>query len=184
MEKLADILKAGTLPALAVALAAGALLLGFDRGVVPIPGDSYIFATWAALAIGTTLTLTGALKALSNFVKPSVWIVHLRNKRDRERKAEEHIKYMTERDRDIIAYLLHHNQKTFSGAMDGGYARELIALGLIDRATRPGYAFSPEDIPFSVNEQAWRVFERHRDRFPYRGDDDKPLPWRVPWELR
>ncbi|RZJ00017.1 MAG: hypothetical protein EON90_09255 [Brevundimonas sp.] len=184
VEKLADILKAGTLPALALALAAGALLIGFHRGVVPIPGDPFLFGTWAALAIGTTLTLTGALKALSNFVKPGVWIVRFRDEHDRKREAKQYLGHMTDHDREIVAYLLHHNQKTFTGAADGGYARELIARGLINRALRPGYAFYPDDTPFVVNEQAWKVLVKHRDQFPYQAASDAPYPWRVPWQLQ
>lgn len=184
MDKLIDVLKAGTWKAFGLAIAAGLAIAGLRLGIIPDPGTTFVFAVYVAFLLGCALTLVGAFQALAGYIQPGVWLVHWRNQGDRKREAKNYIEFMTEDDRKIIGYLLHHNRKTFSGSIDGGYARELIARGIINQATRPGYSFDPENIPFAVNEQAWKVFVARKDEFPLIDDDDGGHPWRVPWMLR
>ncbi|WP_312218736.1 hypothetical protein [Brevundimonas sp.] len=184
MDKLLDVLKAGTWKALGLAIASGLAIVGLRLGLIPDPGKPIVFGAYALFLLGSALTVVGALQALAGYLKPGVWIVHWRDKGDRRREAEDYIEFMTEEDRKIIGHLLHLNRKTFSGAMDGGYARELIARGIVNQATRPGYHYDPENIPFVVNEQAWKVLSKRKDEFPLIEDDGGGDPWRVPWMLR
>ena len=184
MDKLLDVLKAGTWKAFALCIAAGLAIAGLHMKMIPDPGAPITFGVYALFLLGAALTVVGALQALAGYVKPGVWIVHWRNQGDRKREAEEYIEFMTEEDRKIIGHLLHHNRKTFSGAIDGGNARELISRGIINQATRPGYSFDPENIPFMVNEQAWKVLSKRKDEFPLIEDEDGGDPWRVHWMLR
>ncbi len=184
MDKLLDVLKAGTWKAFALAIAAGLAIAGLRLELIPDPGAPIVFGVYALFLLGCALTVVGALQALAGYVKPGVWFVHWRNKADRRREAETYIEFMTEEDRKIIGHLLHHNRKTFSASIDGGHARELIARGIINQATRPGYSFDPENIPFVVNEQAWEALSKRKAEFPLIEDDDGADPWRVDWRLR
>ena len=43
---------------------------------------------------------------------------------------------MTKEDKEIIGYLLHHNQKMFQAGVTGGYAAPLISKGIIRQDLR------------------------------------------------
>ena len=91
---------------------------------------------------------------------------------------------MTEKDREIIAYLLHRNHRMFTCELDGGHARLLRSRGILRIATRPGQQVEYSDVPFEIPSGVWRVLAQHRDQFPYLGDEDNPHPWRVHWMER
>jgi hypothetical protein len=54
---------------------------------------------------------------------------------DEEREIEEELSELTKQDREILSYLLHHNQRMFECALDGGAARMLICRGIVRRAS-------------------------------------------------
>jgi hypothetical protein len=87
-------------------------------------------------------------------------------------------------ERDIIAYLLAHNQKIFTCAADGGYAVTLISRGIVIHATQPGHRYASEDVPMAIPDNVWKVLLRHRGYAPPPKGETEPHPWRVPWSLR
>jgi hypothetical protein len=101
-----------------------------------------------------------------------------------ERQIEEELEELTDQDREILAYLLHHNQRMFECAMDGGNARMLISRGIVRTALRPGQGFDSENVPMEVPRTVWSVLKKHRSKFPYEGSDEDGHPWRVHWMLR
>jgi hypothetical protein len=102
---------------------------------------------------------------------------------DEEQRIKEELSELAERDREILAYLLHHNQRMFECAMDGG-ARMLISRGIVRSALRPGQVFDPENMPMEIPRPIWNVLKRHRSMFPYEPSEDGGHPWRVHWMLR
>jgi hypothetical protein len=97
------------------------------------------------------------------------------------RDAERYIPFMTEKEKQIIGYLLKHNQKTFTAAVDGGYAVTLIARGIIVRQMAPGQQALEQDVPMGVPEHIWEVLQNHKDEFPYKPDIHRGVeayPWR------
>lgn len=103
---------------------------------------------------------------------------------DEAKQVEEYIPFMTEKDREIIAYLLHRNQRMFTCEPDGGHARLLLSRGIVQIAARHGQQVDYSHVPFEIPMGVWRVLEKHREQFPYSGDDDDPHPWRVHWMAR
>lgn len=91
---------------------------------------------------------------------------------------------LNEKEREILAYLLHHNERLFSAAGDGGYASTLIARGMVADATRPGQVYHFSDVPMEVPRPVWALLKKHREKFPYNGNEDGPYPWRVHWMVR
>lgn len=95
--------------------------------------------------------------------------------------------YMTAKEREIVAYLLAHNQKMFTNTPDGGYANTLIAKGMVISAARPGQVCTFQDTPFAIPDNVWSVLVDHRDEFPYvesESGNEVPYPWRVHWMAR
>jgi hypothetical protein len=97
------------------------------------------------------------------------------------------IPQMTDKDREIIAYLLAKNQSMFTSTPDGGHANTLISKGIIVCALLPGQAYTEIDVPFRVPDYIWDVLLKHKAEFPYtppKAGETKPYPWRVSWMLR
>jgi hypothetical protein len=103
---------------------------------------------------------------------------------DEAEKAEEYIPFMTAKDKEIIAYLLHYNQRMFTCEPDGGHARLLLSRGIVYVAACPGQQVNYSDVPFEVPADVWAVLVKHKDKFPFLADDDDPHPWRVGWMER
>ena len=106
--------------------------------------------------------------------------------RQKTKEARDFISYMTDKDREIIGFLLYHNQKTFQADSDGGYAASLIARGIIRVACKPGQVFDPSWMPFEIPDYAWTVLEQNRSSFPYKppsnGETEKH-PWAIHWKV-
>jgi HEPN domain-containing protein len=91
----------------------------------------------------------------------------------------EELSELNEREREIIAYLLHRNQRMFTADLDGGYATTLISRGIVQRALRQGQAFDASDVPMEIPRSVWNIIKTMKDQFPYSGDEDDPHPWRA-----
>ena len=74
----------------------------------------------------------------------------------------EYIPHMTRNEKRIIGYLIHHNDKMFTGAVDGGYAVTLISRKIVVRALQGGQAFDAEDTPFAIPDDVGRFLSRIR----------------------
>jgi hypothetical protein len=96
------------------------------------------------------------------------------------------IQYLTDVDRNIIGYLLEHNQKTFTHALDGGYASVLISKGYIVCSMRPRQVAPDWEVPFTVPDNVWEVFSEHKESFPCEASKRTvaDCPWAIPWEQR
>jgi hypothetical protein len=94
-------------------------------------------------------------------------------------EIKEELNELTAKEKEIIAYLLHKNNRLFTADLDGGHAATLISRGIVRNALRPGQAFSPEDVPMEIPRQIWTLLKSMAPQFPYEGDEDDPYPWRV-----
>lgn len=97
---------------------------------------------------------------------------------------EDYIPYMTQVDREIVAYLLHHNQRMFECAWDGGNASLLIARGIVRSAQREGQIVDAENVPMAIPKHVWNLLMKHKSEFPYKPSKDGGDPWRVHWKVR
>ena len=107
--------------------------------------------------------------------------------RNKAKEVNDFIPYMTDKDREIIGYLLYHNQKTFQASSDGGYAASLIAKGIVRVACKQGQIIDHSLVPFEVPDFAWEVLEQNRDSFPYKPPQKSKTedhPWIIPWQAR
>jgi hypothetical protein len=144
-----------------------------------------VLAGTFAFLITAFLTLASFIVALVRFVPVQHWIVHWINGIRSRRAIRNYIPHMTPKEREIIAYLLGHNQKMFTAAQDGGYATTLLSRGIVVIALRPGQVFLGEDTPMAIPDDVWKVLVQHKSDFPITDEvKDGPHPWRVHWMAR
>jgi hypothetical protein len=135
-----------------------------------------------AVFVGVALTLANLLE----YFAVGKRFAHWRRRVEVRREVREYLPQMTQRERDIVAYLLAHNQTVFPSDADGGYARTLISKGIVVSALRPGQVLpSDHDYPFMIPSHVWtKVLVPHKSQFPYTPPADGTVvhPWRQhPW---
>ena len=134
------------------------------------------------------LAIASMLSAMFRFFPVQKWIVRAWRVREAKKAARDYIPFMTEQEKQIIAYLLAKNQKMFSAESDGGYAAPLLSRGIVVIAAQPGQHVTTTDVPMAIPDHVWSVLESYRTQFPYtkpnRRDGIEPYPWRIPWQLR
>lgn len=101
-----------------------------------------------------------------------------------ELHLSEEIESLSKKEREILAYLLHHNQRMFTCDVGGGHAITLISRGIVRRALKSGQVFDYDDMPVEIPAEVWRFLRARIEQFPYEGDDGSPHPWRKHWMER
>ena len=129
----------------------------------------YIFIAFGAVGI-----LEWIVKKAGQYIK----------RRNHWKTIENYIPHMTDKEREIIAYLLNKNQKTFTCAADGGYANTLMSRGIVVVAMRWGHIFDEERMPVTIPDKVWNILVKHKNCFPYKPTDEKAHPWRISWMVR
>ena len=183
-----EILKAKGSHTAALAIASGLIYVLVIFEIIPTT-DSPL---WEALpAIGALIFLSLFVAAVGDEVvkitKPADRIGRWCLKRREAREIREFIPYMTDKDREIIGYLLHHNQKMFQADQDGGYAAPLISKGIIRQSGRAGQVVTTSSMPFEVPNHIWSVLKKNQEAFPYESppaNEDEKYPWAIPWMAR
>jgi hypothetical protein len=181
VEWLKNLVRAGGQKAFAIALACG-ILLWIDRSEV-FTLSSGIKETIVVLGVTSgcvALTSLGSAigKWLYPIVKAEVWKFRARG------RAQKYLPRLTEKEKEIIAYLLAKNQTLFTCDSDGEEARTLIASGFIVCALRPGQVFVEGEVPYAIPEYVWAILVKNKDLFPYQpanDDDVETYPWRTSW---
>lgn len=183
-----EILKASGWQTTALTIAFVVFIILVNTEIVPTTDSPLWVAipTIAALICGC-LALATIGDGLVRAIKPAARFEKWRRVRQDQKMVWDFIPYMTDRDRAIIGYLLHHNQKMFQHDQDGGYAASLIAKGIIRPAGRPGQVVDLLWVPFEIPDHIWAVLEENRDSFPYQpptNTKDEKHPWAIHWMVR
>ena len=173
-----EILKATGWQAAALAAAFAAFLSLSAAGVIPALAPVAVqFLALAALICGF-LAIASLATELFKVFPVHIWLAQAQ-RRGRECSAvTEYIPHMTEQELEIIGYLLHKNQKSFTCAQDGGHAMTLISRGIVVIALRPGQAFTVFDMPVVIPDHIWKVLVEHKDKFPAPPRGKTRHPWR------
>lgn len=178
-----EILKASGWQTTAIATAIGITFSLIHSGVLPSPDPLVIVIIATMGIISGCLAIASLLSFLYRFIAINYLIAQWWQRRQEGQAVEKYVHHMTEKEREIVAYLLYKNQKTFTCEVDGGYANTLISRGIVVRALRPGQSFSQSDMPVSIPDHVWDVLVKHKNNFPYT-KTDKAYPWRVSWMVR
>lgn len=185
-EKIIELIKSSGWQTAAATIAFGAWWYLVQSGLLP-PFDPPWLAHIVAFGflLSSMLTLAAICSAL---VMPiSSWVGYRRSERALVAQVEAAVPFMTEQERAIIGYLLHHNQKVFDAEDDGGYAASLLGRGFIVILARRGQMVDMTRVPMIVPDTVWEVWQRHKDKFPYKptmNGGHEVHPWRIPWMVR
>lgn len=182
-----EILKASGWQTIALTVACIFIVVLINIGIIPTTHSPL----WIALpSIGALifgfLSLASIGSAAAKYIKPGDRLDQWRLKRRKIQQVIEYIPNMTDRDREIIGYLLYHKQKMFQAGNDGGYAAPLISKGIIRVACKKGQVYDPSWTPFEIPDYAWSVLEKNKEHFPYKPPKGKAEkhPWAIPWMVR
>lgn len=183
-----EILKARGWQTAALATASGLILVLVKCKIIPTT-DSPLWITlpFISLVIFATLFIAAVGDEIAKIIKPVDKINQWYLKRREVKAVREFIPYMTDKDREIIGYLLYHNQKMFQADQDGGYAAPLISKGIIRPSGRAGQVVSTSWMPFEVPDHIWSVLKKNQEVFPYKpppANEIEKYPWAIPWMVR
>lgn len=181
-----DLLKASGWQFACLALACAAALFGDHRSWLPIALDPtfkqatilaffvFVGLWFASIGQAATKSLSGPRDALRRRLA----------RRTHANQFRDYIPFMTEREKAVIAQLLHQNRKSFSGSSDGGYAAPLIGRGFIKSSLARNQTFDLEDVPYLLPDHIWEVAAQNRDVFKYVPDPSGGDAWRIHWMAR
>jgi hypothetical protein len=128
----------------------------------------FIFAALSASAI----TIQFFVWLYREKIKP-----HIR-KNDQKKQAKRDLQYLTEHDKLIVAYLLHHNIRTIFCLQTGERAKNLVHMGYMKISMRGNIAYDYDRLPFVVHDIAWEVFQENKELFPYKNNKRNIEPWK------
>ncbi len=174
-----EILKASGGQSLALAAACAGLMAAHFNQIIPALDPWMIQAATFLGILGGMLWVVSVCSAFYKFYPIDGWAMYFIRQRRAKRDAEKYIPFMSVTEREIIAYLLATNEKTFTAASDGGKAVTLISRGIVLRHLTSGQIFLQNDMPFSIPDNIWKVLVKHKDKFPIsQVDIAGPYPWR------
>jgi hypothetical protein len=194
LTKAVDLLKASFWQAAMIAIAC--LLLIYLNAIGLIPAiDSIVPLLWVIAFVSGGLAIAAEASDLDqNYRK---WRARAREERERSRAARkleqsfrDYVPFLTDKDRQILGYLLHKKQKTFLADDDGGHASTLLARGFVKYIGVGGQRFDIDKVPMAIPDHVWKVLEEQPECFPYTPEysADHPRvevhPWRMHWMER
>jgi hypothetical protein len=194
LSKLLDLLKASFWQAAMIAVACLLLIYLNSIGLISAI-DSLVRPLWVAIFISGGLALAAEAADLEQSYRK--WRAKTRDEQERRRTFKrleqgfrDYVPYLTERDRQILGYVLHYKQKTFLADDDGGHASTLLARGFVRYIGVGGQRFDVDKVPMAVPDYVWKVLEEQPEQFPCKPEysDGHPKvevhPWRIPWTQR
>jgi hypothetical protein len=178
-----ELLKASAGKTFALACAFGALLLANRWEWLPPLAPWMVQLAVVGLVICTFLTIGNFLSWINKSLGVRTFIMYCIERRQAQKEVRDYIPQMTDKERQIIGYLLVKNQKVFHANYGGGHAATLISRGIIVRHVPPGQVVAPgAHIPMTIPDHVWRVFVNHKADFHYDpprlGEQEIP-PWRM-----
>lgn len=186
--KAADLLKASGWQTGCLAIATAIFITLTSRGVLPELGPSLRLAAWIILFLSAALTVAAVGPSIEKPIKAWISKLTVRTKmKALEADFRRQVPYLSEKERQILGYLLYHRIKTFTADHDGGYAATLLARGYIRYAGVGGQSFDIDKCPMLVPEYVWKVLEEDPSKFPYVPDLEsghEAHPWRIHWMAR
>ncbi len=183
-----EILKASGWQTTSLTIASIVILVLVINDVIPTTGNPLWVAVPAISAIIFGFLSVGSIgNALFQFYRPDKAFALWRAKKRKIIEVREYIPFMTAKDKEIIGYLLHHNQRVFEADQDAGYAAPLLSNGIIRVYAKHGQFLDLARVPFEIPDYIWAELVNHREKFQYpppsRGQNEH-YPWAIHWMAR
>jgi hypothetical protein len=183
-----EILKASGWQTTALTAACVVIIVLIKQDIIPTTESPLWIAVPSVFGvIFSFLSLAAIGNAFVTAFEPGKRIKYWLFMRKKIKEVDDFIPYMTDKDKEIIGYLLYHNQKTFQADSDGGYAAPLIAKGIIRVACKQGQIIDHSWVPFEIPDFAWEVLAKNKVSFPYKPPQKGKTevhPWAIHWMVR
>jgi len=184
-SKILEFIKLNGSRSFAVAAGCAAFLALAYSGVIGTVEPLVVQFVTLILCVTTALTVINLCSGLID-------LFALRHRFDRwmRLRAERadlvrYLPYMSEKEREIIGYLLAKKQRVFTADADAGDAATLLGKRYIRIAVKGEQEVLHHSVPMEVPEHLWKVLEDRKAMFPALdpGKYEAP-PWRIPWMAR
>jgi hypothetical protein len=179
-----EILKASGWQTLALAVGCGTFLyLARAKYLPPVP-DVGLLLVWFAFLICSMLFLASFISGALRLLAIREFVLDFFQQRAERKALLEYIPQMRQVERDICAFLIDRNWRTFDGETDGGHASTLMAFGFVRLVGQNGQRINPRHCPFEVPRHLWTVLVKNRAWIQTRLDTknpNTPHPWRRNW---
>src|SRR5258708_6319367 len=156
-----ELLKASRPQAAALCVACVVVLFAPRMGLVDTLSDWVLLPALFAGVLSGGLSLFSLWRSTYKVFPAHVWLVRYLNIRRKKKEIREYIPFMTDKDREIIAYLLYFNLKMFEADSDGGNASLLISKGVITLKTHPQLRYRGTNIPMTIPDYVWDILMMH-----------------------
>jgi hypothetical protein len=186
IEKISEGLKAALSAAgvykLALAAVCGVYYYVAKSAVVPGAETWELRAAFLGALLFGALWIASAINAMLKLVPPKEWILYYVKQRKERTHVQNYIASMTPKEREIIGYLIEHNQKVFTCPPESEDLSPLVSQRIVVPALQPGQMFNADSMPFVVLDNVWTVLLANRNQFPSGVSvDEYGLP---PWRSR
>lgn len=182
-----ELLKASRPQAAALAVACFVLLAAPHWTAIPSLPDWVVIPAFFVGVLCSCLVVFSLVSSAYKIFPLHRWAVKYLTDRRSQKEVRAYIPFMTEKDKEIVAYLLHFNLKTIEADRDGGSAAQLISRGVLVVLLRPNQQVRSTNVPMIVPDCIWDVLQENKEQFPYtspRGGIQQGPPWRIPWMAR
>ncbi|MEQ8269065.1 MAG: hypothetical protein RH982_17875 [Parvibaculum sp.] len=192
LTKYLDLLKASAWQVGMLAVASYVFIYLSKVGVVPALNPPWVEILAWALALGCTALAFAPIGSGFQSLAERFWKSYQQKvlATGIRQAFIDDIPFLSEKEMQILAYLLQKKEKRFIADHDGGYAATLLAKRYVQYIGAPGQSFDLDKVPMTVAAHVWSVMEEQPERFPYRpkfSSRDQRIevhPWRIPWQLR
>lgn len=170
---LSEILRANVWQCGALTFASAIIALGDAFGISILAG----LPSWAKPLAGVSLIVFGSLTLFALAQKAT------RRWQDAGKRIERHAKHisqlnsLSDKEHEILSYLVTRNEQYFEASLHGGGANTLLAKGIVVKAARPGHHVHILRFPFAVQSDVWELLQELQDEFSHPRPDGPP-PWR------
>ena len=154
LGKLSEALKAAITTAgiykFALAIVFGLYWVAASKQIIPSAQDWEIRVAASGFLLFGVLWIANVFAAVWRFFTPATMLNNWITLRWERARVRDYIPSMTEKEREIIGYLIAKNQKLFIAAHDGGFAMPLISQRIVIIALQPGQLFDSEHTPMAI----------------------------------
>ena len=176
-----EILKASGAKTAAIAVAAALLVYLNTTKRLPVDIDHWIIGVAIIVAL-----LCGCLTvaSIASYALPKArgFVMGMWLRRQENKAVAALIPAFSEKERNIIGYLLANNQPMFTNAPDCGHAATLVSKGIVVCAVRAGQPVVQSDVPFAIPEFIWNILRKNKGAFTHVPlNAGQPYPWRRLW---
>lgn len=188
LSKALDYLKTAGWQTTTIAIATALFIYLSKTGILPALAPLPTLVAWVILFLSVALSVAAICQSAQRGTE-ALWKLFLarRARLKAEQTFRDYEPFLSEKERQILGYLLKHRLKTFAADRDGGYAGTLIARSIIQYIGVPGQTFDLDKCPLAVPDSVWKVMEEMPEKFPHKPifrEGVEVKPWRIPWQLR